>query len=178
MIEVEDLKFCFSDASSFQLRIPSFSIAPQEKVAILGPSGSGKTTLLNLIAGTLLPTGGHVTVMGKNLATFSDKARRHFRKKHIGQVFQTFELLAYLSVLENVLLPFYIDGSIDEHGARAIDLLSRVGLGEKRKSLPEELSQGERQRVAVARVLLPRPTLILADEPTGNLDGVTKKSGA
>jgi putative ABC transport system ATP-binding protein len=153
-------------------------IAAGECVAIVGPSGSGKTTLLNLMAGTFVPRSGEINVAGQRLDNMSEASRRRFRIDQVGQVFQAFELLEYLSVKENILLPRLIDPSateIPDDRQRIQSLLASVGLEDKADNRPAELSHGERQRVAVCRAMLNRPQLLLADEPTGNLDQANKQ---
>ncbi len=142
-------------------------------MAVIGPSGSGKTTLLNLVAGILVPEQGTVHCAGSEVSAMSDAARRDFRISDIGFVFQDFELLDYLNVLDNVLHPYRITGALKLTIAvreRAGNLLREMGLGAKLTRSVERLSQGEKQRVAICRALLPSPRLVLADEATGNLD--------
>jgi putative ABC transport system ATP-binding protein len=147
------------------------SIAGGERVAILGPSGSGKSTLLNLISGTDLPDAGTVRVDGVDVTALTEHARTLFRRKHVGFVFQFFNLLPTLTVLENLLLPLELTGARDPEGEeRARGLLERVGMVDRADTFPDRLSGGEQQRVALARALVHRPGLLLADEPTGNLD--------
>jgi putative ABC transport system ATP-binding protein len=142
-----------------------------EFVALLGPSGSGKSTLLNLIAGMDRPDAGEVEVGGVPLHRLDERERTLFRRHRIGFVFQFFNLIPTLTVEENLLLPLELAGRVGrEDRARASRLLAEVGLGDRGKSWPDRLSGGEQQRVAVARALAHDPTLILADEPTGNLD--------
>ncbi|HSM59692.1 MAG TPA: ABC transporter ATP-binding protein [Longimicrobiales bacterium] len=142
-----------------------------ERVAILGPSGSGKSTLLNLVSGIDLPDRGEVRVEGVDLTALSERDRTLFRRHRIGFVFQFFNLLPTLTVLENLLLPVELKGPVGTRArARALDLLREVGLDERADSFPDRLSGGEQQRVAVARALVHEPALVLADEPTGNLD--------
>ena len=149
----------------------SLEIAAGEVAAIVGESGTGKSTLLNLIAGLDLPDAGSVRVGGTDLATLSDDARTELRRVRLGFVFQSFLVLPHLSVLQNVELPLVLAGVTPaERVARAQELLAAVGLGARAASMPRELSGGEMQRVAVARALVHRPVLVLADEPTGNLD--------
>ena len=143
------------------MHIPRLNIAPYECIAIVGPAGSGKTTLLNLMAGTLVPVSGQISVAGQQLDRMAESARRKFRIDRVGQVFQAFELLEYLSVKENILLPRLIDPSgreISDSQQRIHSLLASVGLQGKADKRPAELSHGERQRVAVCRatVSLPR----------------------
>lgn len=152
----------------------SLTIARGEIVVVVGRSGSGKSTLLNVIAGIDRPTSGRVVVDGTELTALDEQARTRFRRRHIGFVFQFFNLIPLLTVEENVLLPLDLNDRADAKGlARARELLERVGLGDRGDSYPERLSGGEQQRVAVARALIHEPALILADEPTGTLDAET-----
>ena len=140
---------------------------------MIGPSGSGKTTLLNLVSGILTPEQGSVRCGDSEVSALGDAARRDFRITRIGFVFQDFELLDYLNVLDNVLHPYRITNALKltrEVRERAGDLLQQMGLGNKLMRGVERLSQGEKQRVAICRALLPSPQLVLADEATGNLD--------
>lgn len=173
-VEIGNLSFRYP-RSDFQLRIEQLEIGAGERVAIVGPSGSGKTTLLNLIAGITVPDSGTVTVAGKAVSAMSDARRRDFRISHIGMVFQQFELVEYLNCRDNVELPFMINRSLATSEAPAKTLLDQVGLADKIRRYPAQLSQGEQQRVAICRALVARPELILADEPTGNLDPANKK---
>jgi putative ABC transport system ATP-binding protein len=142
-----------------------------ERVAILGPSGSGKSTLLNLISGIDLPDRGMVSVGGRELTSLTERDRTLFRREHLGFVFQFFNLLPTLTVLENLLLPLELTGSSGAGSRdRARGLLDAVGLADRAGAYPDRLSGGEQQRVAVARAIVHRPSLVLADEPTGNLD--------
>lgn len=150
------------------LELDSFSLEPSEQVAIAGGSGSGKTTFLNVIAGILRPDSGEVLFDGTDLAQASEGARDAFRARHMGYVFQTFQLLEGYTALENVLLGMLFGPGADREHARA--LLERLGLGERLNHRPSQLSIGQQQRVALARALANRPQLVLADEPTGNLD--------
>ena len=176
MIEIGDLRFSY-DEGDFSLEIPQLKVAHGETVAIVGPSGSGKTTLLNLIAGIATPQSGQVTTNGYKVSGLHDAARRDFRIANIGLVFQEFELLEYLNVLDNILLPYrinsrlHLDKSVRE---RAEAMAERVGIGDKLGRYADQLSQGEKQRVAVIRALVVQPPLLLADEPTGNLDPLNK----
>jgi putative ABC transport system ATP-binding protein len=172
MIRIQDLEFGYGD-DDFRLRIPSLEVAAGSTTALIGPSGSGKTTLLNLIAGIVLPAAGRIETAGHEVTSLGDGERRDFRVTRIGLVFQEFELLAYLNVLDNILLPCRINPSLALGAStrrRAVDLAGQVGLGGKLGRYPDQLSQGERQRVAVCRAALVKPSLVLADEPTGNLD--------
>jgi putative ABC transport system ATP-binding protein len=146
-------------------------VQPGECVAILGPSGSGKSTLLNLVCGIDLPDEGAVLVSGTDLTALAERERTLFRRHHVGFVFQFYNLLPTLTVLENLLLPVELKGTVGpDEEARARDLLRRVGLADRTGAFPDRLSGGEQQRIAVARALVHRPDLVLADEPTGNLD--------
>src|SRR5438477_8640002 len=146
----------------------SFNIAAGEWVALMGPSGSGKTTLINILGGLDTLTAGCVVVDGIDLAKLSENALVRYRAEKIGFVFQQFHLVPYLNALENVMLAQYFHSVTDE--GQAEEALKRVGLGERLTHLPSQLSGGEQQRVAIARALINQPKLILADEPTGNLD--------
>ncbi|MGD8319762.1 MAG: ABC transporter ATP-binding protein [Gemmatimonadota bacterium] len=146
-------------------------VAPGERVAVLGPSGSGKSTLLNLVSGIDLPDAGSVRVEGTDITALSERDRTLFRRHRIGFIFQFFNLLPTRTVLENLLLPVELKGEVgEEEEARARQLLSRVGLEGRADTYPDRLSGGEQQRVAVARALVHEPAMVLADEPTGNLD--------
>ncbi|MDB4442273.1 ATP-binding cassette domain-containing protein, partial [bacterium] len=143
------------------------------KVAVIGPSGSGKTTLLNLVAGIMTPVSGAVSVGDVSVGKLNDAGRRDFRVGNIGFVFQDFELLDYLNVLDNILHPYRITTALKLDKAvraRAETLTRDMGIGDKLRRTPDDLSHGEKQRVAICRALLPQPKLILADEATGNLD--------
>jgi len=176
MIQIDDLTFRYP-SGDFHLRIPNFEVASSEKVGVIGPSGSGKTTLLNLISGILLPEKGRVQVGEVGVDSLRDNDRRGFRIQTIGFVFQDFELLDYLNVLDNILLPYRITSAllIDEGvRRRAMELADEMGIGDKLDRRVNDLSQGEKQRAAICRALLTRPQVILADEATGNLDPVNK----
>lgn len=176
MICIRDLDFSYGD-EAFRLRIDELSIADRQRVAVIGPSGSGKTTLLHIIAGVIRPDAGKVLIDDHDLAQMSDAARRSFRVRQIGLVFQEFELLEYLNVLDNILLAYRINSALRltaEVRRRAEQFADDVGIADKLRRYPRQLSHGEKQRVAICRAVLPGPSLILADEPTGNLDPVTK----
>jgi putative ABC transport system ATP-binding protein len=147
-------------------------VAAGESVAILGPSGSGKSTLLGLLAGLDRPSSGEVWVEGRRIDQLSEGALSDLRAKRIGFVFQSFQLLANLTALENVLLPLELNGARDAR-ARAKAMLAEVGLAERVTHYPSQLSGGEQQRVALARAFASEPSILFADEPTGNLDGAT-----
>jgi putative ABC transport system ATP-binding protein len=153
------------------LRGVDAEIRSGEAVALLGRSGSGKSTLLNLIGGIDLPTAGEVEVAGVSLTGASERARTLFRRRHVGFVFQFFNLIPTLTVEENLLLPLELNGRGGAPGRRAVHaLLGELGLADRAGTFPEQLSGGKQQRVAVARALVHDPDLVLADEPTGNLD--------
>jgi ABC-type lipoprotein export system ATPase subunit len=157
----------------FTLRVPELRVERGESVALTGPSGSGKTTLLHLLAGIAAPGSGRIETLGVEVTALTEDARRAFRIRCIGLVFQEFELLDHLSVLDNILLPYRLHPALRLDSTardRAGELAERVGLGDKRSRLTDRLSHGERQRVAVCRALVTEPALVLADEPTGNLD--------
>jgi len=148
-----------------------FLVQKGEFVAIMGPSGSGKSTLLHLIGGLDLPTEGEVTLAGQALSLLNDKQITLLRRHHVGFVFQFFNLLPTLTTEENITLPLLIDGkNARQYQERLDTLLNLVGLSERRKHKPDQLSGGEQQRVSLARALITEPEILLADEPTGNLD--------
>jgi putative ABC transport system ATP-binding protein len=177
MLEVINLRKTY-----FQGKIPvhavdgiSFRVAPGEFVAITGPSGSGKSTLLNLISSLDQPTEGDVRIEGRSIISLSDAERTKLRRRSLGFIFQFFNLLPTMSAADNVALPLMLEGKKRKPSyQRAAEILERVGLGHRLNHRPDELSGGEQQRVAIARALVFDPGLILADEPTGNLDS---KSG-
>ncbi|MGB5279601.1 MAG: ABC transporter ATP-binding protein [Gammaproteobacteria bacterium] len=172
MIEIEALDFHYPQGE-FRLSIPRMTVKQGEKVAVIGPSGSGKTTLLNLIAGIQLPQQGTIRVADHAVSAASDAKRRDFRITNIGFVFQDFELLDYLNVIDNILHPYRITDALKltrEVQQHAIELANGLGIGDMLKRFSGELSQGEKQRAAICRALLTQPRLLLADEATGNLD--------
>ena len=146
-----------------------FTLEQGQFAAIMGPSGSGKSTLLNLMAGLLLPDAGEIRIDGQLLTAMDDDARTIFRRRHIGVIFQDFNLIPTLTAEENILLPLHLDNAPADR-AHLDELLARFGLTPRRTHYPHQLSGGERQRTAIARALIVRPGIILADEPTGNLD--------
>lgn len=177
MVRIEDLDFRYGEGD-FRLAIPTLRVEKATTTAFIGPSGSGKTTLLNLIAGIALPGTGRIETSGVEVSALSDDQRRRFRVGTIGLVFQEFELLEYLTVLDNILLPYRIHSALtlsSEVRERAARLAERVGISDKLHRHPRRLSQGERQRVAVCRAVLTDPPLLLTDEPTGNLDPVNRE---
>jgi len=170
-IEVEGLTKQYGAAVD-ALRQVSFTVERGEWVAVMGPSGSGKSTLLNILGCLDAPTEGRVVVDGLDLSRLTAVERAHFRAEKIGFVFQQFHLVPYLTAVENVMLAQYFHSLADE--SEAADALRRVGLADRLSFLPSQLSGGEQQRVCVARALINQPNLILADEPTGNLDEVNE----
>lgn len=172
MIHINDLHFSYPDGN-FSLDIATLSINKGESIAITGPSGSGKTTLLNLICGVSRPQSGDIIINGTSLKQQNEKALRQYRIAHIGMVFQSFELLEYLNVLDNILLPYRLDQNLrleKETVERAKKIAGTFGMEDKLQRYPSQLSQGEQQRVAIMRALITGAKLIIADESTGNLD--------
>jgi putative ABC transport system ATP-binding protein len=177
MINIRELYFEYP-SSDFSLNIPELDIKGGSKVAVIGPSGYGKTTFLNLLSGINIPNKGLIQIEGRNIGLLSDSQRRSFRISNVGFVFQNFELVEYLTILDNILLPYRINPSLKMTGearSRAERLAERMGIGDKIKRNVTKLSQGEMQRVAICRALLTEPRLLLADEPTGNLDPRNKE---
>jgi putative ABC transport system ATP-binding protein len=176
VIEISQLEFHFP-RSAFRLAVPSLAIKTGERVAIVGPSGSGKTTLLHLLAGILTPPRGSVRVQDEDVGSMTDAARRAFRVAKIGLVFQSFELVSYLDARENILLPYRLNSALkltSDVAQRAEKLADETGIAHRLRYFPDRLSQGEKQRLAICRAMLPEPPLLLADEPTGNLDPSAK----
>lgn len=172
LVEVANLKKSFGEVRA--LDGVSFSIESGEWVAIMGPSGSGKTTLINILGGLDTPTEGAAIVDGVDVGHLDEQGLTRFRAEKIGFVFQQFHLVPYLTALENVMLAQYFHSTTDE--SEAAEALRRVGLAERLTHLPGQLSGGEQQRVAFARALINHPKLILADEPTGNLDEANEQT--
>ena len=176
LIQVENVSKIYDDNSVpvHALRDVSLNIDKEEFTAIVGPSGSGKTTLLNVIGGLDKPTSGTILVDGTDISTYKTDEMINFRLHHIGFVFQAYNLIPVFTARENVEFIMLLQGiSKQERESRAIDLLKSVGLGDRINSKPSELSGGQQQRVAVARALASKPSFVLADEPTANLDSVT-----
>lgn len=175
ILQIEDLKFWYT-GKGFQLEISNLKINKGSKVAILGKSGSGKTTLAHLISGILKPQSGLIRFMGKDISDLSDAERRAYRIKNIGFIFQEFELIEYLNVLDNLILPYKLNKSLsltEETINKAKAIAGRIEIENKLHKYPNQLSGGERQRLATARALITSPALVIADEPTGNLDTQT-----
>lgn len=175
MIELQNVSKDYGDGQTVHaLKNINLTIERGERIAVMGPSGSGKTTLLNVICGLDEPTDGRLRFEGVEVSKLNDDDRTRLRREKIGMIFQTFNLLPTLTTLENVALPLRLKGlSRRQADERARLMLERVGLAHRVTHRPDELSGGERQRVAVARALIFEPPLLLADEPTGNLDSVT-----
>jgi putative ABC transport system ATP-binding protein len=176
LVELHDVSKAYAEGEAVRevLTGASLSLYRGEFVALIGRSGSGKSTLLNLISGIDLPTRGTVRVEGRELSQLSERQRTLLRRERIGFVFQAFNLLPTLTVEENVRLPLELTGRTGAAAdGRVRELLAQVGLGDRERSFPDRLSGGEQQRVAVARALAHSPPLLLADEPTGNLDEQT-----
>lgn len=176
MIVVKNLskQYIQGEKSIQALQPLSFTLESKKSMAITGPSGCGKTTLLSLIAGLENPTTGFVEIIGQNISSMSEKEKSQFRSQNIGIVFQQFHLMPHLTALENVCLPLEILKQKDVQD-KALQALKEVGLEDRAHHLPHALSGGESQRVAIARAIVARPKLLLADEPSGNLDVETGK---
>ncbi len=177
MIQASDIHFHYP-RTRFELVVDSLKIEAGEKVAFVGASGSGKTTLVSLLAGIFLPQKGKICFLDQTLTDMTDSQRRQLRLEKMGFIFQEFELVEYLRALDNILLPYQLNSSLvldKTVRERAHELMKEMGLGDKTRSFPGELSQGEKQRVAIGRALVHEPTVLVADEPTGNLDPVATK---
>jgi putative ABC transport system ATP-binding protein len=178
ILETEGLRkqYQMGEVTIDALRGVDFQIQKGEFVAIMGPSGSGKSTLLHLMGGLDTPTDGDVMLAGRRLAHMSDDEVTVIRRRQVGFVFQFFNLLPTLSAVENVALPLLIDGKrLEDYAAQVDALLDLVGLSDRRDHKPDQLSGGQQQRVAIARALVTEPAMVLADEPTGNLDSQSGK---
>jgi putative ABC transport system ATP-binding protein len=175
VVTIQDVSKTYNQGRVQALHNVTLDIAPASFIALAGPSGSGKTTLLNMIGALDIPDSGEVTVAGQRLNELSDHQRTSLRRERIGFVFQQFNLIPVLTAAENVALPLEILPSISasERKKRAMDMLKRVGLEGMEHRKPTQLSGGQQQRIAVARALVKDPPLVLADEPTANLDGST-----
>jgi putative ABC transport system ATP-binding protein len=174
VIQLDGVTKTYSSGAAPALAEVSMSVAAGEVAAVMGPSGSGKSTLLNLIAGLDKPTAGTVTVAGRRIDALGESALARFRARHVGIIFQFFNLLDDLTVEDNVQLPAQLAGmSRRQAKARAGQLLERMGIAEHRNAYPARMSGGQRQRVAIARALVNSPEVLLADEPTGALDTAT-----
>ena len=175
ILQIRDLHFQYP-ASDFKIEISDIKITQGSKIAISGKSGSGKTTLIHLISGILKPQSGEILFFDKSITDMNDKEIRKHRISNIGFIFQEFELLEYLNVMDNLILPYKINKSLvldAEIKDKAKEIANRIGIGNKLDQHPKQLSGGERQRLAIARALITSPPLIIADEPTGNLDEKT-----
>lgn len=175
ILQIRDLHFQYP-ASDFKIEISNIKITQGSKIAISGKSGSGKTTLIHLISGILKPQSGEILFFDKSITDMNDNDIRKHRISNIGFIFQEFELLDYLNVMDNLVLPYKINKSLsldEEIKDKAKEIANRIGIGNKLDQHPKQLSGGERQRLAIARALITSPPLIIADEPTGNLDNKT-----
>ena len=175
ILQISDLHFQYP-ASDFKIEVSDIKITQGSKIAISGKSGSGKTTLIHLISGILKPQSGEILFFDKSITDMNDNDIRKHRISNIGFIFQEFELLDYLDVMDNLVLPYKINKSLsldEEIKDKAKEIANRIGIGNKLDQHPKQLSGGERQRLAIARALITSPPLIIADEPTGNLDDKT-----
>lgn len=177
-IKIKNLEKAYYDGGKKQTVISAldFEINPGEIIVMFGRSGSGKSTLLNLLSGIDTADSGSITIDGIEVTTLKERDRTMFRRKNIGFVFQFFNLIPTLTVLENVMLPVELGGQSKSKEEKALELIEKVGLISKRDTFPDRLSGGEQQRVAIARAIIHDPPLVLADEPTGNLDFETGRS--
>lgn len=168
-IRLQDLGFAYPGETPALLSALSLTVESGQMVAITGPSGCGKSTLLHLVSGLLQPDSGEVTVLGTRVSALTDSQAAEFRRRHIGFIFQSFHLLPHLTVAENVAVPLALTAGRWQP-QKAVELLQRLGLGHRQHAYPGTLSGGEAQRAAMARALVHNPPIVLADEPTGNLD--------
>ena len=175
ILQISDLHFQYP-ASDFKIEVSDIKITQGSKIAISGKSGSGKTTLIHLISGILKPQSGEILFFDESITDMNDNDIRKHRISNIGFIFQEFELLDYLNVMDNLVLPYKINKSLsldEEIKEKAKEIANRIGIGNKLDQHPKQLSGGEGQRLAIARALITSPPLIIADEPTGNLDDKT-----
>ena len=175
ILQISDLHFQYP-ASDFKIEVSDIKITQGSKIAISGKSGSGKTTLIHLISGILKPQSGEILFFDESITDMNENDIRKHRISNIGFIFQEFELLDYLNVMDNLVLPYKINKSLsldEEIKDKAKEIANRIGIGNKLDQHPKQLSGGERQRLAIARALITSPPLIIADEPTGNLDDKT-----
>ena len=178
LIQAENLTKVYGEGDTKVVALDhvNMSVAPGEFVAVMGPSGCGKSTLLHLLGGLDRATDGHVLIEGKTLSALSDDALAQIRRRRIGFVFQFFNLIPILTAVDNVALPLVLDGKNSAQSKlKAGEWLTRVGLGSRLTNRPDQLSAGQQQRVAIARALVSEPSLVLGDEPTGNLDSRTSE---
>ncbi|QSF47285.1 ABC transporter ATP-binding protein [Paenibacillus tianjinensis] len=178
MLRVENIKHAFKTGNDWTtvLHDISFTVKEGEMVALLGSSGSGKSTLLNLMAGLMKPTEGHIYIADHDIVQMGENKLAEFRRKHIGFIFQAYELITSLTVRENVELPLVFQSvSPSVRKQKALALLEQVGIPDKADLFPSQLSGGQQQRVSIARSLITEPSVIFADEPTGNLDSKTEE---
>lgn len=174
LVQLSGARFGYPPPGDFSLAVDELAIAPGERVACIGPSGSGKTTLVNLMTGIQMPRAGRITLDGVVISEASEAQRRRVRLRTVGLVFQEFELLEYLTGMQNILLPYTLGLAWDAAArARAAALARACGIDRVIGRRPRRLSQGERQRLAICRALVADPKLVVADEPTGNLDPAT-----
>ena len=174
IVQSKDLKKYYGEAPNITRALDgvNFSVEEGAFVAVVGTSGSGKSTLLHMLGGLDTPTSGSVIVRGKELATMNDEQLTIFRRRNIGFVFQNYNLVPILNVYENIVLPVELDGETADKPFFD-EVVAMLGLGDKLESMPNQLSGGQQQRVAIARALVAKPAIVLADEPTGNLDSKT-----
>ena len=174
IVQTKDLKKYYGEAPNITRALDgvNFSVEEGAFVAVVGTSGSGKSTLLHMLGGLDTPTSGSVIVRGKELATMNDEQLTIFRRRNIGFVFQNYNLVPILNVYENIVLPVELDGETADKPFFD-EVVAMLGLGDKLESMPNQLSGGQQQRVAIARALVAKPAIVLADEPTGNLDSKT-----
>lgn len=178
MLRLENVSHSFKNGSEVLkvLHHIEFEVKEGEMIALLGSSGSGKSTLLNLMAGLMKPTEGHIYIAGQDIVKFSENKLAVFRRKHIGFIFQAYELIPTLTILENVELPLVFQSvSGSKRRKKALELLEMMGIADKARLYPSQLSGGQQQRVSIARSLITEPSVIFADEPTGNLDTRTEE---